>query len=530
VAARPAPALAGRAETLKRLALAAASGILCGLAFPPTSWKALAWVGLVPLLVALHRARPLRAAVVCGAWGLVFWTSVWEWGPEAVSFYFLQPPAVGWAFLLGIALVMLVPYVAAFGAVHSLLARRYALSLPLWAGAAWAALELLRVRPPVAPDLLANPWALLGISQAGVSPVVQMAAATGIYGVSFALVSVNAALAELVVARSERRVRAGEVLARLGVGALPAALVLAYGAVALHGAERPEGEGAVEVALVQGNVDVSTRWRPQLRGRQLDTYLRLTQEAFAAGSPELVFWPEAAMTFPLEEEGPYRWAIGRVLERGGAELVAGSPRRSRTDPPRHFNSIYAIEPGGEIRAHYDKEHLLPFTERFPWAHLDLVRRSFGEIRELSAGPPGQLLPTRAGAAGVVICNEAMFPHLVAERVEAGAEYLVNPSNDGWVPDPEFALHQFDLVSLRAVEQRRYLVRSSTSGPSAVVDPWGRSQDRLPPFTQGIVSGHVRTRQERSLYGRVGDLFGTLCGVGVLAALLYRRPLSGARAW
>jgi apolipoprotein N-acyltransferase len=87
---------------------------------------------------------------------------------------------------------------------------------------------------------------------------------------------------------------------------------------------------------------------------------------------------------------------------------------------------------GVLRARYDKELLLPFMEYFP-LRLDLVRRRFGRVREFAPGAPSEPLPTRAGPAGVLVCNEGMLPQFAAERVDASAGTLVNPSNDGWIP-------------------------------------------------------------------------------------------------
>jgi apolipoprotein N-acyltransferase len=126
----------------------------------------------------------------------------------------------------------------------------------------------------------------------------------------------------------------------------------------------------------------------------------------------------------------------------------------------------------------------------------------------------------------------MLPEVVGARVAEGAEYLVNPSNDSWLSDRQYSAQQFDIVTMRAVEQRRYLVRASTSGPSAIVDPWGRVQVTTAMLAQAVAAGTIRTRSERSTYGRVGDAFGIGCVlvVAVTVAGALRRPTPpGARS-
>src|SRR5207244_8047578 len=128
-------------------------------------------------------------------------------------------------------------------------------------------------------------------------------------------------------------------------------------------------------------------------------------------------------------------------------------------------------------------------------------------------------------AGVLICNEAVFAEVAAARVRAGASYLVNLANDTWLGDWKYAVRIFDIVALRAIEQRRYLVRASTSGPSAIVDPWGRVPARTQPFTQEAIGGTLRGRNGLTVYCRLGDLFAGVCTAAALvfAGVPGRRP-------
>jgi apolipoprotein N-acyltransferase len=491
------------------------------LAFPPTDWRSLAWVGVAPFLVAVRLSGLGRALLLSCLWTLLFWVILWRWGPAAVSTYFLQSKAVGVAFLLGTAILMFVPYHLTFTAVYRALSSRVGVLLPLLAAAAWAAAELARGRLFTGTSFfIGNPWGLLGYSQVGFDPVMQIASVTGIYGVSFVLITVNAALADFSIELWRQRSLPRRATAGLGLALLVAGGALAFGYSALRAAPAQEtASGAVRTAIVKANIGTTSRWRSDLYGRNLYTYLRLTRETLAARDPEIVFWPESAMTFFLDREPGYRWAIGKVLSAEGAELVAGAPRAVEAGEPAFFNSIYLISGEGEILARYDKEYLLPFAEFFPFRGMDLLKRRFGPIRQFSAGEPSPPLPTRAGPAGIAVCNEVMFPEIVGRRVAQGAAYLVNPSNDSWVPDLQFPMHQFQIASTRAVEQRRYLVRTSTSGPSAIVDPWGRVRARTEPFERDVIVGTIRPNLELSVYGRIGDLFGFICGIGVLAALM-----------
>lgn len=503
------------------LLAASASAALYAGAFPPVGAQPLAWFALVPLLLALRDAPLARRLGLGVVWSFLAGWGVGTWMPGAVAGYFEQPLAVGVGLFLVVTGAMAAPYYALFAVLYGPITRSRGAWVPLAAGAAWAGAELLRGRllngPPVYVG--SSPWATFGASQFGVGPVVQVASLGGVYAVSFVLVCANAALAEAIAAwRRDRALprstRTGVAFAGAGIAA-----ALGFGALTLHAAPDPDGaRGAVPIALVQGNLPAAARWEPGGPARTLDTYTRLTQQAFERGTPRLVFWPEAALTFFLEQEPLYLQALGRTLVHFDAELVVGAPRAEGAEGGAPYrNSVYLLEPGGAIRARYDKQRLLPFMESFP-VGVDLLRRRFGRIREFSPGASPALLPTRAGAAGVLVCNEALLPHLAGERMAEGATFLVNPSNDSWVSDPGFAEHQFQLAALRAVEQRAFLVRISDSGPSALVDPYGRVAARSQSGTREVVLASLGASGARSLYGRVGDLFGVAClGIALLAA-------------
>jgi apolipoprotein N-acyltransferase len=298
--------------------------------------------------------------------------------------------------------------------------------------------------------------------------------------------------------------------------------VLAFGAGVLRSApDATRPADAVPVGIVQGDVSLGTRWRSDFYGQNLEVYLRGTREALEAEPGALILWPEAALTFLVAEEPAYLRAIARTLAAGDGQLIAGGPRREPGPPPRYFNSVFVLDSGGRLGVPYDKRHLMPFSEYPPLGRFDFVRRRFEGARFFTHGANADPLPTRAGPAGVLVCNEAMLPELASERTAAGAAILVVPSNDTWIPSRSFAEPLFDIVRLRAVEQRRWLIRASTSGPSAIIDPWGRVQARSDPFTRATVTGWVRPERGRSCYARVGDAFAGACVLSVALALAWR---------
>ncbi|TFH24256.1 MAG: apolipoprotein N-acyltransferase [Myxococcales bacterium] len=513
------------------------SAFLIVLSFPPASLRPLAWIALVPLLVTLRRTTPGRAALLGGLWGMAGAYGVTRWLPPAVAVYYHQPLWLGIGLFVSAAFVMGGIYYMAFAALYSAAGRARLLFLPVLAASFWVSAELGRARV-----LTGNPWGLLGYTQAGGTwlagaggslvswaPIsaLQVADFGGVYAVTFLVVLVNAALAELWLALVHQLDRNR---ALLRDGSVAIALVLAgfvYGHAQL-GEPLGESSATVPIAIAQANLDLGSQWNESLYGRNLESYLELTIEAAQEARPRVVYWPENAMTFFVDREPAWRRAVARITRPHDIELLAGAPRYEEKAPDdvAYFNTAFVLSPAGEITAFYDKEQLLPFTEYFPFGSSSFLRRKFARVREFTPGTRQAPMETRAGKAGIVICNEAMFPRLAGARVAAGAEYLVNLSTDTWVSDPEFAEHQFNLVSLRAVETRRFLVRASTSGPSGVVDPYGRIVVRTDAFTRAHLAGEIRPIRHASFYSRHGDAFAVTCSLVTLLALvavLIRRP-------
>jgi apolipoprotein N-acyltransferase len=540
------------------------SALLFVAAFPPLSVRWLAWVALVPLFVVVRRSRLRPALVAAGLWGMLAAWGTTDWFPSAVSHYYGQPWAVGFLLFAAAAFSMGAVEYMAFAACYRRAGARGGRPMVLVAASAWTVAEYGRDHL-----LTGNPWGLLGYSQvplsAGVASmadfaraaVVQVADVGGVHAVGFVLVAVNALVAEAWLLRfpvpaasgasavalsgtevaetsadadaartdlrgataKRRRALALETVSAL----LVVAVALAYGRWRLDAIDA-QPAASVPVAIVQANLDLGARWDPLLYGRNLEEHLAWTADALASAPAALVVWPENAVTSFLEEEEDYRRAVAATTGPHGAELLAGAPRRHRDvdAAERYTNSALLLDARGAVVGSYDKEVLLPFAEYFPLSSAGLLRRSFGRVREFTPGEPSAPLATAAGRAGMLLCNEAMFPRLARRRALAGAEILVNLSNDSWVQSHEFAEHQFAIVSMRAIEQRRWLLRSSTSGPSAIVDPAGRVQARTEAFSSGFLSGRVAARRDVSPLARHGDAFVALCAAVTLLAMLVPR--------
>ena len=263
--------------------------------------------------------------------------------------------------------------------------------------------------------------------------------------------------------------------------------------------------------VAQGAVPQDEKWQLENRAPTRELYRGLTERVLGT---RLIVWPEAAVPELANDVQDYLKQVYAAGHEHGSDLLMGALRADGDD---YYNSILAL---GDTVAFYDKRHLVPFAEYFPLQSIDLVRRSFGRARQFSPGDPRPPLPSIAGGAGVIVCNEAMFPEIAAQAVVAGAELLVNPANDSWFGSLKYSLQALDIVRLRAVEQRRFVVRTSTAGPSAIIDPSGRIIAQSGTFTREWLSGAVSPQRSLTPYARVGDLFAGASAVAALGAFVH----------
>jgi apolipoprotein N-acyltransferase len=499
-------------------ALAIAAGAtLYALALPPFDLSACGWIVLVPLLLVVREQTPWRAF----GYGIVFgstcaWTVGW-WLPQAgVGYLGMNMPAA----ILGAYAYAIVCWGTAFGifaagAAILLRGRRRRLAL-IALPALWVGTELFRAR------VVGQPWGLLGYTQHAHAGLIQIAAVTGVYGLSFLLALVSASVADAVV-----RVRAGRDLRATVRGCLgPACLVgIVWTAGIVVRARGPVGGfGGSSVAVIQAGVMPSYEWTRAYADRQINTHLRATSSLGTASQPRLIVWPEHAVPRYLEREPMLARQLGNLAIARHADLLLGVPRFSEG---RSYNSVRLFTADGRSGGHYDKQRLVPFAEATPFMEAAAADPSGSPERFSSGTEPGVL--RSFVLLGVSICHEILYPELVGRAVRRGAKLLVNLSNDGWLDGGygTASRQHFAMAVFRAVEARRYLVRAATTGVSAIVDPYGQVINALRPGESGVLSAPVAGRGTITFYVRYGDAFGLACALLALAAIYAERP---ALAW
>ena len=483
------------------LTCAAALGALFGYANPWVHFPAAAL--LLPLSVMwLGLDAPTGKAAFKQAWqaGSLASLACLYWVYWPVAHY----GELHWALALPVPVLLAMGmgcYYGLFGLAARLSNRLSPLLAMLFLGLAWTAMELAQ-----ASLLSGFSWLTLSSAFVPWPVVVQSAALVGAYGLSGLLALIVAGL--LLSSRS-----------RLCAGLSLAAAILILG----HGWHRlssyAETTPAHAVAIVQGNIDQSIKWDPGYQQATVDKYVAQSRKIAASDNPELIVWPETSMPFYFQDSTHLGAPVLELAHTGKAALLLGSPAYDRGGGPSGYtlyNRAFLLTPDAAKPAWYDKEHLVPFGEYMPFASILPLQKLVSGVGDFAPGKNAQALKSGDLALGVLVCYEAIFADLAQNRVAQGANLLINISNDAWFGDTSAPHQHLQLTALRAIEQDRYIVRSTNTGLSAFIDPLGRIRLAGPQFQELAAAGMVHPHTQLTVYHRLQSML--LLGLGALAAL------------
>jgi apolipoprotein N-acyltransferase len=485
---------------------------LC-LGYPGFGVWPLALVCLAPLWAALEASGTSRVRVAAAglAFGAAAYLAGFAWLLRLVDVFLAGDRTFGAALWLA--------HGALFAGAYALYALAYTALRARGRGVAIAG---------IAP-LVAVEWAWpalfpvrLGDALVGTNAWVQAADLGGALGLTAFVAALNVAAFEVW-----RWLR--------GARTLPVAILAAAGALVVAGAVYGEARARevgraiaaaprLRVGVVQANLGaVEKRSDPELAGER---HRAASRALVAAGPLDLVIWPETVLARGLLRPLP----ISGELLRGDLRVpilfggVSVEPSLARRDV---YNSALLVGSDGAIRAAYDKNRLVPFAEHVPFAPL---AGRFPHAQRFSAGRSAAPLALGPWRIATPICSETTQAAFVREMVRRGDPHLlVTLANDGWFGDSQEPRLQHQLARLRAIENRRALVRATNSGVSAVVDPLGRVTARTDLLAEATLRGEVALLTGPTVYARLGDWPGPLSAVVAALAGLRRRPgLPGAR--
>ncbi len=410
------------------------------------------------------------------------------------------------------ALLLLCLYMAGYLILFVLLARLFVQQFsPVYSlcllPCAWVGLDWLR------SFLFSGfPWMDLGYGLAGVPLLLQSVDIWGHYGLTFLIVMLNTFFTLLVLHSGEKKVM-GQLAIFTGFFFIVTAFYSGWRWQQIeNGLEDAE---FMNVAVVQGNVAQGQKWNPARQGATVRGYVE--QSRLLMGQmpvPELLVWPETSLPFyPVHH--PLLDSIVQLVSGEQVMLLAGAPwyERESLQPQNieFFNSSLLFDTKGDIVARTSKNHLVPFGEYVPLQRfLPFIAPLVEAVGDFSSGEIRNPPACKKARIGVLICFESIFGDISRKWVDAGANLLVNMTNDAWYGRSSAPYQTLAMTRLRAVETRRTIVRSANTGFSGFIDPMGRLQQLSPLFAPWEAVERVQIREDRTFFVRGGYLFAPAC--------------------
>ena len=481
------------------------SGLIFSLSIPKADIGLLAWICFLPAFLALRYTRhPLTLGITTGivaGIGRIYWIT------ETLQLFGGLGPVLALA-----TNILLIAYLTLYPALFFYGIHRLDLGdprLPWVAAAAWVLLEWFQ-----SWVITGFPWELVGYSQYRHLHLSQIASITGVYGLSFLILLVNATLAQVAAApRLWRRLLAP--IALLGT-------VLCYGVVRLDDLNNTS-HTSLTVGIVQGNFPQDIKWD---RDRVAQTAAKYTELSHTLADQELdlLVYPETALPFRFRHPN---YAQHRALVEAAARsletpILVGSLDAVETGTSEAlYNRAFLLDRDGKIVSFSDKIHLVPFGEYIPFP--DIFQYLEGLTEESGAFAhgiqrPAMEIPESNERLGLFVCYEAVFPEISRDVVKKGATLLINITNDAWFGRTAAPYQHLAMSAFRAIETGRSVVRVANTGISCLISPAGAISDATGLFQTAAFSVNAETRTETTLYVRFGDFLVWICALYLLAEI------------
>ena len=506
-------------QNVRLYALAILSGIALVCSFPKYGAGWVAWFALIPLLLALRTITvPLKAATMGLITGLVFYIGILYWIPQVVITYGNIPPGLGILALILLSIYLSL-YLACFAAALVYLRQRGFVEF-VTAPLLWVCLEFLKTIL-----FTGFPWENLAYSQYKYLTIIQFSDITGIYGVSFLIVLINTILTDILVERERKK----RVFLEMIFGCIILFLLLGYGTFSLNrvSSELNRGE-AMEVSLIQGNIDQSVKWNPSYQQESVNIYRILSLRNAPVGEG-LIVWPETAMPFFFRNNPHLSPQVRSVAKLASDWLLFGSPSYKKDgEQIWYMNSAFLLSPHGSIVGKYDKVHLVPYGEYVPLrTFFPFLGKLVEGVSDFKKGEHVTPLPLGKHAVGVLICYEGVFTWISRDYRRKGADLLVNITNDAWFGMTSAPYQHLSMTVFRAVENRAFLLRSANTGISAIISPTGQIIKQTALFERTALKGSIKFLDRKTIYTLYGDMFAYVClillGLIILTAKKGERP-------
>ncbi len=497
------------------------SSLLWVLSIPPFEFAEAAYIAFVPLLLWLY-TQPTRRVfwLVAIGTGWVSWFAILVWLRN-----------VTWFGTIALSGILAVLFAAWLYLVRCLLPRFVARNILIRAlgfaglAGAWVVIEWSRTWL-----LWGFPWAPLSLSQWERPVVLQIAAWTGAYGVSFLLIFFNFCVAQTLrhrFVRKERKVWTGWFSPDLylGMAGLGLCIYVFFSVLPAPDSAKP----MFTAAVVQPYIAPELKWDTARELENLEILERHTRFVASLES-DVILWPEAATPWPIMGTPQMQVRTERLVNELGKPILMGNLAED-TETEEWSNGAFLVEPDtGLSQQYYTKRELVPFGEYVP-PYLSFIDKVVPIGGSFIPGSNVGLIDLKVGEdrfrVGSLVCYEDVFPKLARESARAGAQVFFVATNNAWYGEEGGAEQHAAHSVLRAVENRRPVMRAGNGGWSGWIDSYGTVRDVLVDGEGSIyfrgggsydVFQFTEWTRQQSYYTRHGDWFVGLCGLLSLFSL------------
>ncbi|MCX7017914.1 MAG: apolipoprotein N-acyltransferase [Candidatus Sumerlaeota bacterium] len=473
---------------------------------PNVGFSPVVWICLLPFFALVRRERRLAALAGWGLWsGTLSACGIYAWVWPTLNRFF----GMGWAMSLPL-----------FALLMAVIGMQFAIFLPL------ARFLSDRIRWPLA--FIAAPlftlveyWMplpfpmALGMAFANRPFFLQPLSLAGLHGLSLICAIENGALDYAI--GSWREGRARRAMAALAAAAAVIVLHAGYGWHCMRAFMDDPSAPSLDIAMIQPVAPLRVNNdESELQEKTSSKLKELSLHAASATGkrPDLLIWPEGAGSFASrtpEFNPPYMRALSAVQEATSLPLIVHNVdfvRMPGAGQIRYYSAISLIEPVARVTGSYYKNILMPFGECLPFEqYFPVIRKWFPETRHVLRGMQAQPLTGPGGRFAPLICFEVLYPEYVRGLAGQDCGYIVNLTNDGWYDRSHQPLQHLRLAVLRAIENRKPLVRATNSGISAFIDARGVIADGMKTNTmeEAVLRGRIYPRNRQSFFGRHGDV-------------------------
>jgi apolipoprotein N-acyltransferase len=365
-------------------------------------------------------------------------------------------------------------------------------------------------------------WASLGYCQYRNLNFIQIASFTGAYGVSFLIVAVNVLIKEFILNIKSILFFNRTYLKKFAYILLTVFILLLsvyiYGDIVLN--RKTKGK-KITVSVIQGNIPQQQKWEAFYRDLILEKYVRLTEMA-SFDQPDVIIWPETSVPGYLQEEDLLR-QLSDLAKTTESPLLVGAVTMDEKNK-KFYNSAALFSKQGVLTKVYDKIHLVPFGEYVPAPYIFSFSKDWVQSFDFSSGTAYTLFSVKGAKFGVLICFEDVFPNLVRNFVNQGADFMVNITNDAWFMQSVEPYQHLQASVFRAIENRINIARAANTGISCFVDPQGHIAERISfndkdIFIEGFATQTIVINNKKSFYSKFGDVFVLLTSIALVFSVL-----------